>query len=93
MKIFDKRTEYTINENSKNVNLTGKIIFTETGIVGKFQGKLYDNNKNMVGEFYYNEVDDQRYNKSLTSAKKSLMKESEDLIDLAIKNIKKQLEK
>jgi len=91
MELKNKRVQYTVTNEDSNLKLTGEISLKDQTNDFSFNGSLSDLSDNYLGNFYYNEREDEKVDKSINGIDKDDLANAEALIASTITALRNEL--
>lgn len=91
--LTNKQTSYSVENVGENIKLTGSVAFTEDGRIISFNGTFMTEQDSYVGNFYFNENDNGKSNKSINDVDTDKYNEADTLLDETINELKQQVSK
>lgn len=91
MELKNKRVQYTVTDEDSNLKLTGEISLKDQTNDFSFNGSLNDLSNNYLGNFYYNEREDEKVDKSINGIDKDDLANAEALIASTITALRNEL--
>ena len=91
MELKNKRVQYTVTNEDSNLKLTGEVSLKEQTNDLSFNGSLNDLSNNYLGNFYYNEREDEKIDKSINGIDKDDLANAEALIASTITALRNEL--
>jgi len=89
--LTNRQTDYTVENNSENISLTGSVSFNDNGRILSFSGTFMTEQDSYIGTFYYNENESGRTSKSISDLDTTKFEEADELLDNTIKELKQQI--
>lgn len=89
--LTNKQTNYTAENSSENLKLSGSLSFNEDGRILAFNGAFQTLQDTYVGNFYYNENSNNKTTKSISEIDTDKCDEADKLLDDTIKELKQQI--
>lgn len=89
--LTNKQTNYSVENIGENIKLTGTVAFAEDGRIISFNGTFMTEQGSYVGNFYFNENDNGKSNKSISDVDTDKYDEADELLDDTINELKQQV--
>lgn len=86
--LTNKQTNYSVANEDANIKLTGSVSFTEQGRIISFNGTFMTEEVPYVGNFYYNENENGKSNRSVSDVDTDKYEDADALLDTTIKELK-----
>jgi len=86
--LTNKQTNYSIENEGQTLKITGSISVAENGRIISFNGNFVTPESNYVGNFYYNENENGKSNRSVSDVDTDKYEDADELFDLTIKELK-----
>lgn len=86
--LTNKQTNYAVENEGQTLKVTGQVSFTEDKRIISFNGSILTLEGNYVGNFYYNEGENGKSNRSLSDTDTDKYQDADALLDSTIVELK-----
>lgn len=90
--LTNKQTNYAIENVGETLKVTGTVSLAENGRIISFSGNFDTLDGNYLGNFYYNENESGKSNKSISDIDTDKYEDADELLDNTIKELKQTIE-
>ena len=90
--LTNKQTNYTIENVGETLKITGTVAVAEDKRIISFNGNFSTLEGNYVGNFYYNENENGKSNRSVNDTDTDKYEDADELLDNTIKELKQTVE-
>lgn len=91
MELTNKQVNYNCTNSNETLKLNGAVYLNETNTITQFSGSFSTPEGEYCGDFYYNETEDGKVNRSTNNIQAGLVDAAGDLILETVAEIKKEL--
>ena len=90
--LTNKQTNYAIENIGETLKITGTVAVAEDKRIISFNGNFNTLEGNYVGNFYYNENENGKSNRSINDTDTDKYEDADELLDNTIKELKQTVE-
>lgn len=89
--LTNKQTNYSLENIGETLKVTGTVSFAEDGRIINLNGNFQTLEEAYVGNFYYNENENGKSNRSISDVDTNKHEAADELLDNTIKELKQQV--